>query len=72
MTNNNNNGIAESNHGPFLTPEAFAEMLDVSTSTLSSWRYKGTGPAYLKITGGLVRYDRETVLAWARSAEVAA
>jgi predicted DNA-binding transcriptional regulator AlpA len=58
---------------PILTPEECAGLLSVSTSTLSSWRFKGgVGPAYLKLTSGLVRYDRQTVLNWARSTEQAA
>ena len=58
---------------PILTPEECADLLSVSTSTLSSWRFKGgMGPAYLKLTSGLVRYDHQTVLTWARSTEQAA
>lgn len=43
-----------------LTPEQLGERWQVSTKTLSNWRYLGTGPAAFKF-GGIVRYRVEDV-----------
>jgi len=46
----------------YLRPEDLAQRWAMTTKTLAGWRYRGTGPAYIKI-GGLVRYavaDLET------------
>ena len=39
---------------PDLKPDAAAEYLGKSASTLAQWRHKGFGPIYVKI-GGSVR-----------------
>lgn len=41
-----------------LTPAEVAATLRVDTKTLANWRFKGTGPTFLKISG-LVRYSTE-------------
>lgn len=38
-----------------LRPEDLAERWGVSTGTLSNWRTRGEGPAYVKL-GAAVRY----------------
>lgn len=43
-----------------LTPAEVAAALRVDTKTLASWRFKGTGPTFLKISG-LVRYSTEDI-----------
>ena len=48
-----------------LTPEQTAELLHMSPNTLSSWRWKGRGPEFIKV-GRNVRYDRADVDAWLR------
>ena len=48
-----------------------AEFLGVSETVLFEWRQKGEGPPYLHITSRTLRYDRDDVIAWARSHRVA-
>jgi predicted DNA-binding transcriptional regulator AlpA len=70
MTTNDNTAhlriVAASNEAPVeigteLVDEArLALRLDVSRSTLQSWRYSGRGPRYIKI-GRLIRYRNADV-----------
>jgi hypothetical protein len=51
----------------WLTPAEAAKLAKLSVRTLSDKRWKGTGPAYTKLSpgkGGRVRYRRRDVLAW--------
>lgn len=47
-----------------LTPAELAGMLNVKESTLAQWRYLRRGPAFLKLSGGLIRYRQKTVAMW--------
>ena len=47
-----------------MTPEQAAAHLGVKTQTLASWRYRGGGPAFIKLGARLVRYRREDLDAW--------
>lgn len=47
----------------FLTTAEAAEMLRLSTVTLSRWRVMGCGPVYAKI-GGRVVYPRSSIEEW--------
>lgn len=51
-----------------VTPERLAKELGVTEKTLSQWRYKGTGPRYLKLGGAgrtnPVRYRRADISRW--------
>lgn len=47
----------------YLTSKDVAAALDVSQITVSRWRKKGYGPAWLKI-GGVFRYPRAEFEAW--------
>jgi predicted DNA-binding transcriptional regulator AlpA len=49
-----------------------AELLGLSPEVLFEWRQKGEGPPYLHITARTLRYDRDDVIAWARSHRVSA
>jgi len=49
-----------------LTPDEIAEFLRVPVDTVSAWRSKGTGPAFLRI-GRYVRYRPEDFDAWMES-----
>ena len=40
-----------------LLPEEAAKVLRVSVATLKDWRYRGVGPAWIKV-GQRPRYDR--------------
>lgn len=47
-----------------LTPDDLAdELREVSTETLRAWRYRGTGPRFIRV-GRHVRYRRVDVEAW--------
>jgi len=50
-----------------LTTEDVAKLLNIKTSTLADWRYKHTGPKYLK-RGRMIRYRLADVLEWERQA----
>ena len=47
-----------------LTPNEAAAHLGISPRTLQSWRRKGVGPVYLKLTAKLVRYPLSTLRAF--------
>lgn len=48
----------------FLTPTEAARILRVSHRTLANWRYKDTGPSYIR-QGRCVRYTPAALDAWA-------
>lgn len=47
-----------------LTEQEAAEFLGLSVRTLQAWRIRGGGPGFAKF-GRAVRYDSETLEAWA-------
>ncbi|MDD5065360.1 MAG: helix-turn-helix domain-containing protein [Phycisphaerae bacterium] len=47
-----------------------AELLGIKPSTLRVWRCLHTGPAYFKLHGKTIRYDRDAVSAWIESQAV--
>lgn len=49
---------------PMLKPEEVAEILNVSVRTLETWRYKGIGPKYLKISQRCIRYRHCDIRSW--------
>jgi hypothetical protein len=48
----------------WLTPGQVAARLGVSIRTLADWRYRKTGPAYLRISRHVVRYAAAHLEAW--------
>lgn len=46
-----------------LTPEEAAQELRLPVRQLQQWRYRGLGPAYIKV-GRAVRYPRTDLDAW--------
>lgn len=48
-----------------LTAEEVAKRLRVSTATLARYRWKGTGPEYIK-SGGRVLYSEFVIDEWER------
>ena len=54
-----------------LTPREVAEFLKVSTSTLADWRYKRTGPSYVR-QGRVVRYPADALATWINARTVIA
>ena len=53
-----------------VTETQAAEYLGLSTKTLQSWRWRKTGPPYVKL-GGAVRYRPEDLEAWLQESRVA-
>ena len=50
----------------YLDTIGAAEMLSISPKTMEKWRWRGGGPHYLKMGGG-VRYDPLELEEWVRS-----
>ena len=44
--------------GPYLSPTNAAEYLDIPLPTLTDWRQKGVGPAFLRVGRRLIRYSK--------------
>lgn len=42
-----------------------AKALGVEVKTLANWRWRGVGPVFIKLPTGAVRYDGETLTAYA-------
>jgi predicted DNA-binding transcriptional regulator AlpA len=47
-----------------LTEHEVAQMYGLKVQTLRSWRYRGKGPAYLKLTSAMVRYREADIEAF--------
>ena len=47
-----------------LTKQELAERWRMSIRTLQGWRYRKTGPKFIKIRGQAVRYPMDDVLAY--------
>jgi excisionase family DNA binding protein len=52
----------------YFTPDQVAERYQVSEATLKEWRYKGTGPAYVRL-GRHVRYPAKDLEEWEHQRE---
>ena len=55
-----------SSYPRFLDETQVADSLNVSIALVRKWRGRKTGPKALKIGGRLVRYELDSVLAFAR------
>lgn len=49
---------------PLDTPGEVAEYVKVDEQTLANWRWLGTGPRFIKVNGGRIRYRRSDVETW--------
>jgi predicted DNA-binding transcriptional regulator AlpA len=47
-----------------LTEAQVATLAGVAARTVASWRQRGMGPRYLRLTAHTLRYRRADVLAW--------
>jgi hypothetical protein len=47
--------------------EPAAAFPDVATRTLQSWRQRGGGPQFVKISSRAVRYRKRDLIAWAEA-----
>lgn len=48
----------------YLNPKQAAAYLNISRRTLESWRLKGGGPVYHRLTARAVRYHRDELDGW--------
>jgi len=51
----------------WMTSDEVAELLRVRPATMAQWRWRGRGPAFVKLAdgpAGKVRYDRREVEKW--------
>lgn len=55
----------------YFTPDQVAERYLVSEATLKEWRYKRTGPEYVRL-GRHVRYPAKALERWEKQREAAA
>ncbi|HEX7380891.1 MAG TPA: helix-turn-helix domain-containing protein [Nevskiaceae bacterium] len=51
-------------NGLMLTDLEVAELFGTATQTIRDWRWKGTGPAYIKLGPRMVRYRAEDIKAF--------
>ena len=49
-----------------LTEEEVAKMLSLSPRTLQGYRYRGGGPAFVRIGARAIRYRTSDLLRWMR------
>lgn len=54
----------------FMSAADVARLIGNTPATLAQWRYKGQGPASVKL-GGMVRYRKSAVLTWIAEQEAA-
>ena len=47
-----------------LNQSQAASLIGVSERTLECWRWKGNGPAFVKISSRAVRYRRQDIEKW--------
>jgi hypothetical protein len=57
---------------PLMTPDEAAEYLKVPVATLKAWRYRGTGPTYIRLNHAHVRYRVRDLDEWIDSQAVSA
>jgi predicted DNA-binding transcriptional regulator AlpA len=62
--------LREERFPPFLTIEQCSELTGLSQQWLNQARYKGYGPAFIRVGTRAIRYSRETVTRWMMDHEV--
>jgi excisionase family DNA binding protein len=51
-------------HEPPVTVEELAQRLGVATQTVRNWARRGVLPAPWKLSGRILRWDREVIERW--------
>lgn len=51
----------------YITPQQLEQWIGVKTATLANWRYRGTGPEFIKAGAKRVLYSTESVEAWLKA-----
>lgn len=59
--------IDNENWNRLLCGKEAAELLGVGVRALEAWRYRGTGPRYVGISGRAVRYRQSDLIEWIES-----
>lgn len=54
----------------FLNEQEAADFLDLSSTTLATWRSKGIGPPYVKMRTGTIRYEQSDLVVWMAAQKV--
>ena len=54
------------NASPWLDTKGAAAFIGSTPDTLKTWRARGDGPPFHKVSGRLVRYRRDELDAWLR------
>jgi transposase len=49
----------------YMTTKEASAFIGVSKKTLENWRHQGRGPAFLKISHKLVKYQIDDIIQWA-------
>src|SRR5438309_2341769 len=62
-------GAREGNGDDLIDGNELATWLRVSPQWVALQRKRGTGPAYVRVTGNQILYRRDAVLAWLRERE---
>ncbi len=62
--------VREERFPPFLTVDQCAEFTGLSSQWLNQARYKGEGPAFIRVGTRAIRYSRESVVKWMMEREV--
>jgi len=55
---------AQNDPNQLLTEKQAADLICYTQRALQNWRVRGGGPAYVKVGGRSVRYQRRDVLDW--------
>ena len=59
--------MAKKESQEFLSTFQVARLLGVSYWSLLGWRKEGSGPPFLRITCGCIRYPRPALITWLNS-----
>lgn len=63
---------AKRDRQPLMTTAEAAAYLSFPEATVKAWRARGTGPAYVRINGRVVRYRMSDLDAWVDEQAVSA
>jgi hypothetical protein len=59
-------GIGHNGGPTFITDYQASDITGYAVATLRSKRVRGGGPPFYRLDRGLIRYDRDEVIAWVR------
>jgi len=54
----------------YLTEIEAAEILNVHRQTMTSWRYRGVGPPFVRLSPACIRYRRQDLDEWLEARKV--